>query len=749
MKILIIMDPGILVPPEGYGGIERLVEVFAKEYTRMGNEVHLLVTTGSHVEGCTMHPFGKEGFPPKRSDALLALPVAWKFLWKHRNDFDLVHNFGRLAYLLPLVNHPIKKIMTYQREISNRNNRLLHYLPIKNMVCTACSANLLSRLDNRGTWEVVYNAIEFKKYDLQEKPEPDAPLMFLGRIEKIKGCHTAIQVAKKTGNKLIIAGNISPLPEEKAYFEKEIKPFIDDKQIIYVGALNDEQKNHWLGRSKAMLFPIEWNEPFGIVMIEAMACGTPVIGFNRGSVNEVVEEGITGFKVDTVEQMINAVEKLDGFNRESCRIASEKRFDVKVIAARYLQIISSSRKKIVIITTSQPAANPRALKEYSALIEAGYRVKFLYTYSAKWSYDIDEEKFKKGELKKQDFVLVGGNPFNRRFHYFVSRFLYRIFRRAITIMPSSFFRKMTTARTAFYFWSVAGRFKADLYIAHYLGALPAAMKAAKKYKAPVIFDAEDFHRGEKPYYPAQTKNVIAVENELLPKVHAITTASPLISETYKNLYPAQNISTINNVFSAKYAGSLKENNNRKLRLFWFSQNVAVSRGLEIFITALNYLPGYDLDLTIMGTNRSLAYKEQLRSMADDQQRIIFREPMPPEEIFSFAQQFDIGLAGEIPNCINKEVCLSNKLFTYLLSGNCVLSSDTTAQKRFMELYPGIGLLYKYNDPEDLSRQIKLFYDDRQFLTSCKRNALQLAIGTMNWENEKEKFLRIVNTLIEA
>ena len=112
MRILLVMDPGILVPPNGYGGHERLVYMFAKEYARLGNEVHLLVTTGSKVEGCTVHPFGKEGFPPNKWDARKAIPIAWNFLWKYRNHFDLIHNFGRLAYLLPILNHPIKKSMT-------------------------------------------------------------------------------------------------------------------------------------------------------------------------------------------------------------------------------------------------------------------------------------------------------------------------------------------------------------------------------------------------------------------------------------------------------------------------------------------------------------------------------------------------------------------------------------------------------------------------------------------------------------
>ena len=125
--------------------------------------------------------------------------------------------------------------MTYGREISNRNVRMFHKMKGKNIVYTACSANLLSRVKTKDDWQVVHNAIEFSKYSLHEHLPENAPLIFLGRIEKIKGCHTAIAVAKATGKRLIIAGNISPLAEEKAYFEKEIRPHIDGVQIQYVG----------------------------------------------------------------------------------------------------------------------------------------------------------------------------------------------------------------------------------------------------------------------------------------------------------------------------------------------------------------------------------------------------------------------------------------------------------------------------------------------------------------------------------
>ena len=335
------MDPGILVPPLGYGGIERIVDLLANEYARIGHEVHLLVTDGSYVKGCIMHSFGTEGFPPNKIDALKAIPYAWKFLLQHRNDYDLVHNFGRLAYLLPILNHPVKKIMSYQREISTRNIRWVNRLPNKKMMFTGCSNNLVLRSAVAGKWYTIYNAAKFNFYKFQNNLPQDAPLIFLGRIEKVKGCHTAIQVAKATNNKLIIAGNISSLPDEAAYFKKEVEPFIDGEQIKYIGPVNDEQKNEWLGKSKALLFPIEWDEPFGIVMIEAMACGTPVIAFRRGSVEEVIEEGITGFKVTTFIGMMERVKEINLILRSVCKQRAHERFDITLIAKKYLLLFNN------------------------------------------------------------------------------------------------------------------------------------------------------------------------------------------------------------------------------------------------------------------------------------------------------------------------------------------------------------------------------------------------------------------------
>jgi glycosyltransferase involved in cell wall biosynthesis len=748
MKILMVMDPGILVPPNGYGGIERIVEILALQYTEMGHEVHLLVTPGSLVKGCTVYPFGKEGFPPKKRDALKAIPTAWQFLWKHRNDFDLVHSFGRLAYLLPILNHPVKKIMSYQREITSRNVWLINKLPSRQLFFTACSADLLSRVNiaSKGIWEPIYNAVTFSKYTLQPKVPDDAPLMFLGRLERIKGCHTAIEIAKATGNKLIIAGNISTIPEELEYFERDIKPFIDGRQITYVGAINDAEKNHWLGLSKALIFPIEWNEPFGIVMIEAMACGTPVIGYNRGSVNEVIDEGVTGFKVQDKAGMVLAVNQLAAINRTNCCLHAKQRFDAAVIASHYLRLADFYKRNIAIVTTGQPAANPRVMKEYQALKNAGYLVKVFYTYSADWSYKIDEEKFRSGELCKNDFELIAGNPHNDKIAYFFSRLLYKVCSKLVRAFPFFFLKEITFVRSSLFLWLYLKRYKAKIYIAHYLGALPAAVKAASIHHALVTFDAEDFHRGEEPYYPAQIEDVIQIEDRLLPGVDLVTTASPLISAAYQNLYPQQKIITINNVFSLDYLQPVAQGEQPQLKLFWFSQNIGPKRGLELIVEALNMIQE-DVSLTLLGNIRNDTYTKGLLKQSKHPERVHFMQPVIPEKIFAIASQFDIGLAAEIPYCMNRDICLTNKIFTYLLAGNCILASCTAAQNGFIDANPQVGFLYPHDDAAALSAIIKELFYNRERLVACKQQASLLANTTLNWEKESGKLIEEIDRLV--
>lgn len=339
MRILLVMDPGILVPPKGYGGHERLVYMFAREYKRLGHEVHLLVTKGSYVEECVVHDFGEEGFPPKRINALMAIPKAWCFLIKYRNSFDIIHNFGRLAYLLPILNHTVKKIMTYGRIIDKKNIKYINKFPNKNLKFTAPSDWCVATGNISGEWHTVYNAIDFSKYTLVEKVPCDAPLIFLSRLERLKGAHEAIQIALETGNRLILAGNISGLPEEQEYFKNEIQPYIDGDRILYVGALDDEGKNKYLGMAKAMIFPARTQEAFGMVMIEAMACGTPVIAYNHSAIPEVITDGVNGFISENIDEMKKQISYVSKLNRTKIRMVSERRFDVKVTALDYLNIL--------------------------------------------------------------------------------------------------------------------------------------------------------------------------------------------------------------------------------------------------------------------------------------------------------------------------------------------------------------------------------------------------------------------------
>jgi glycosyltransferase involved in cell wall biosynthesis len=336
MKILLIMDPGIPVPPQLYGGHERLVALFAEEYRRLGHEVTLLAGPGSHINGKAI-AFGVNDLGRSKKQRLKEVVFAWRWLYRHWADFDLIHNFGRLAYFLPLLNKPVKKIMTYGRPVSRQGIRLVNRLPNRDLVFTACSNYCVSTGDVAGRWKTVYNAIRFRDYQLQEQVDPSAPLIFLGRLDRIKGAHIAIEVAKATGRPLLLAGNIADDEAGKAYFESMIAPQIDQQDIIYLGPVNDEQKNIYLGQASALLFPISWDEPFGLVMIEANACGTPVIAFHRGSVPEVIESGINGVIVDTVEHMIAAVDVAVKMDRKRCRMRAEERFDIEKIARDYLE----------------------------------------------------------------------------------------------------------------------------------------------------------------------------------------------------------------------------------------------------------------------------------------------------------------------------------------------------------------------------------------------------------------------------
>ena len=335
MRIAVTADPYIPVPPKIYGGIERIVALLVEGLDRAGHDVVLIAHPESKV-ACELVPYGApphKGVVPRATE----LYQVGSWLFRHRGELDIVHSFGRLAALFPVLRLSyLPKLQTYQRpEIPWTGVARASRLAGTSLSLTGCSSAMYKN-PKAGQWHTVYNAVDVERYNYVAELPADAPLMFLGRIEPIKGTHDAIQIALQSGRDLIVAGN--RVDGYSDYFEQKVEPFIDGKQIRYVGAVDDRQKNELLGRASALLMPIDVEEAFGIVMAEAMACGTPVIGFARGSVPEVIREGETGFVVQNVAEAVDAVLRIPSLSRAAARRDAEERFSSKAMLRGYLEL---------------------------------------------------------------------------------------------------------------------------------------------------------------------------------------------------------------------------------------------------------------------------------------------------------------------------------------------------------------------------------------------------------------------------
>jgi glycosyltransferase involved in cell wall biosynthesis len=402
-------------------------------------------------------------------------------------------------------------------------------------------------------------------------------------------------------------------------------------------------------------------------------------------------------------------------------------------------------KKVVLISVGQPSTNPRLVKEANTLTEAGFDVYVIYSFWTKWAWEADQLLFQKVNWKP---LLAGGSPFENKRTYFFSRLRVKVFGLIAKNLTFKFgIAEIARGRTYPYLLKKAISIKADLYIAHIQAALPAAVKAARKHKAKCGFDIEDFHRQEvdddvNSYYFKISK---FIEDKYLPLVNYITASSPLIAEQYTLLYK-RTVTCILNVFPKTIAVPITKNENDPLKLFWFSQTIGQNRGLETIVEAMA-LTGTTVELHLLGQPAD-GYRQHLLQMGQSAgivaDRIFFYEPVLADQLFNLAAQFDIGLASETRLCLNRDISLTNKLFTYIQSGLAVAASNTLAQKALMDQYPQTGKTY--NNAAELADILNLYNANRELLYQAKKEAFKVGQTELNWEIESEKFLKVIENV---
>lgn len=402
-------------------------------------------------------------------------------------------------------------------------------------------------------------------------------------------------------------------------------------------------------------------------------------------------------------------------------------------------------KRIVLVTTGQPSVNPRIVKEADALQASGYDVIVLYCFWIKWAIVTDGELLKKVKWRHQ---LIGGSPSYKRWQYFYSKLRLKI---------NGFLNKKLgnkrllaercQARCYNELLKAATSIKADWYIGHNLGALPIVVKAAKYHNAKSGFDFEDYHREELDNISHRDLNrIIYLENKYVPHLHYVSTSSMMITDKVKADYHLYNkqVITLLNCFPLSQQPPLrnKSADDNTLQLFWFSQTVGKNRGLEILFNVLEQLNDKAIHVTIAGIVHN-----DLEMYIDNhtpplKNNIHFAGIIPPGELPSFAANFDAGLALELDEPNNRNICLTNKIFTYLLAGNAVILSATQAQLAFNHKYK-IGNTFEVNNAADLKRCI-ISYKNILQLEKQRLHNYELARHTLNWESESKKLLAIID-----
>jgi glycosyltransferase involved in cell wall biosynthesis len=335
------------VPPKLYGGTERVVAYLSDELVRQGHEVTLFASGDSQTQARLIAPCDQAmRLKGECSDPLALHLLMVEQVARRAADFDVLH--FHIAHL----HYPVMRRMATPH-VTTLHGRLdgpelrPFYAEYSDMPVVSISDAQRAPLPHARWVGTVYHGLP--ENDLRFHPEPGDYLAFLGRISPEKRVDRAIAIARAVGLPLRIAAKVDPA--DAAYFERQIRPLLDDPLVEYIGEIGEAHKSDFLGGARALLFPIDWPEPFGLVMIEALACGTPVVAFRAGSVPEILEDGVTGFIVDDLDGAIDATRRVTELNRRSCRNAFVRRFTVRRMASDYVlhyeAIVRASRSHLV------------------------------------------------------------------------------------------------------------------------------------------------------------------------------------------------------------------------------------------------------------------------------------------------------------------------------------------------------------------------------------------------------------------
>ena len=333
MKIAQVAPLWESVPPHRYGGTERVVSYLTEQLVRQGEDVTLFASGDSKTAARLIPICPRSLRLGKAVDSLSHHIVMLEEVFQRLDQFDIVH------FHIDYLHFPLSRRASFPHVTTLHGRLDLPDLPglyhrFTDMPVVSISHSQRRPLPQAHWVGTVYHGLPANSFSFQKKPEDY--LLFLGRISPEKRVDRAIEIAGRAGRKLKIAAKIDRV--DRYYFNKHIKHLLNEPFIEFIGEVGHAEKNKLLGRAAALLFPIDWPEPFGLVMIEALACGTPVIGFPRGSVPEIIVDGETGFIIEDIDRAVKAVGKLEQISRARCRREFEQRFTDRHMAEDYIRI---------------------------------------------------------------------------------------------------------------------------------------------------------------------------------------------------------------------------------------------------------------------------------------------------------------------------------------------------------------------------------------------------------------------------